>query len=414
MDESTQTPAPDAVAGPDLLARYADLVVGFAANVQPGQIVELRSALGREPLTRAVAESCYRHGARFVDCSYLDPYVRRARVAHAPADSLDFIPSWHRERVLAYGRERCARISIGGVVAPGLLEELDPDRIARDRWPFIPEYRTVIDDNTTNWTGANCATADWAKLVYPDDEPERALVRLWQDVAHVCRLDEDDPRAAWDERLDVVARAGAALNRRRFEALHFAGPGTDLTVGLLQTSTWRSGFDVTVAGIRHLANLPTEEVFTAPDPERVDGHVASTRPLVLKSGLVVEGLRVHFEGGRAVNIDASRNADALRSVCASDDGASRLGEVAVVDGASRIGRTGTVFYDTLFDENAASHVALGSAYLDTVGEEDRQRANSSSIHVDFMIGGDEVDVTGVTAGGDRVPVLRSGRWQIAP
>ena len=333
-------------------------------------------------------------------------------MAHAPDDSLDFIPSWHRERVLGYGRERCARIAVGGAVEPKLLDGLDSERIARDRWPFIPEYHQIIDDKTTNWVGANSATADWAALVYPELEPAAALERLWDAIFHVCRLDEADPRAAWHQRLAAVERATARLDELRLDALHFEGPGTDVTVGLLPSSSWESGFDSTVDGIKHLANLPTEETFTAPDPARADGYVTSTRPLVLKSGVLVEGLRVRFEGGRAVEIEADRNADALRAQCARDEGAARLGEVALVDRESRIGRTGTVFYDTLFDENAASHIALGSAYLDTVGEEDRERANRSSIHVDFMIGGEDVAVTGVTRDGARVPLLREGRWQI--
>jgi aminopeptidase len=404
--------SPEAAIDAEALRRYADLTVGFAANVQPGQIVELRSALGREPLTRAIAESCYRHGARFVDFAYLDPWIRKARIEHAPDDSLDFVPSWHRERVLGYGRERCARIAVGGVVAPDLLDGLDPQRVARDRWPFIREYHDIIDDQTTNWTGVNCATPEWAALVYPDEEPDRAVARLWDAIAHICRLDEADPRAAWETRLATIHRARSALNDARFDALHFEGPGTDLTVGLLPTSTWDSGWSDTVDGIRHMANLPTEEAFTAPDPARTDGVVRATKPLVLRTGIVVEGLRVRFEGGRAVEIEADRNGEVLRAEAERDEGAARLGEVALVDGESRIGRLGTVFYDTLFDENAASHVALGSAYLETVGEEDRERANRSGIHIDFMIGGDDVAVTGITRAGERVPVLRGGSWRI--
>ena len=368
--------------------------------------------LGREPLTRAIAASCYRHGARFVDASYLDPWIRRARVEHAPDDSLEFVPSWHRERVLEYGRQRCARIAVGGLVAPALLDGLDPERIARDRWPFIPEYHMIIDEATTNWNGVNCPTPDWAQVVYPDAEPGDALARLWEAVLHVCRLDEDDPAAAWEQRLAKLRRARDMLNDARFDALHFEGPGTDLTVGLLPTSTWDSGWSETVDGIRYMANLPTEETFTAPDPQRTDGVVRATRPLVLKSGIVIEGLRVRFAAGRAVEIDADRNADALRAQAARDDGAARLGEVALVDRESRIGRLGTVFYDTLFDENAASHIALGSAYVDTVGDEDRDRANRSVVHVDFMIGSNDLSVTGLTRDGERVPVLRDGAWQI--
>lgn len=396
----------------DLLDRYAELIVGFAANVQPGQIVELRSAIGRESLTRAVADSCYRHGARFVDVLYHDPYVKRSRVQHAAEETLDFVPGWHRERVLGYGRERCARIAIGGLAAPGLLDDLDPARVARDRWPFIAEYHTVIDEATTNWVGANCPTADWAAVVFPELAPDRALARLWEAVTYCCRLDEPDAAAAWRERLGERDRTKAALAALGLDALHFEGPGTDLTVGLLPSSIWDGGLSDTVGGIRYLANLPTEELFTGPDPERTEGTVRSTRPLVLRSGAVIEGLRVRFEGGRAVGIDADQNAEAIRAECARDGGAARLGEVALVDRESRVGETGIVFYDTLYDENAASHVAFGSAYRDTAGEEDRNRLNRSAVHVDFMIGGDDVQVTGVTRDGSRVPLLRDGAWQI--
>ncbi len=394
------------------LDRYAELLVGFGANVQPGQIVEVRSDIGKEPLTRAIAASAYRHGARFVDVSYFDPLVRRARIAHAPEDSLDFVPSWHADRVRQLGVQRCARIGISGTPLPGLLDALDPARAARDRFPFIPEYIEVINENTTNWCGAMCPTPEWATLVHPGLDPATALERLWEQVVHVCRLDEEDPVAAWQERLDLLTRAERALGERRFDALHFEGPGTDLTVGLLPTSIWSSGCSETVDGIPFVANLPTEEVFTAPDPARADGHVTSTRPLELRSGVLVRDLHVRFSGGRAVEIEASEGGEALRAACARDEGASRLGEVALVDRGGRVGALDTVFYTTLLDENAAGHVALGSAYLDTVGEEDRERANRSSIHVDFMIGGDEVDVTGLSKAGERVPVLRGGTWQI--
>lgn len=394
------------------LERYAELIVAFAANVQPGQVVELRSAIGREPLTRAVADACYRHGARFVDLLYDDPHVKRSRVRHAAEESLDFVPSWHRDRVLGYGRERAARVAIGGLTDPGLLDDLDPRRVAKHRWPFIPEYHTIIDEGTTNWVGANTPTADWAATVFPDLDADEAVARLWEAVVYCCRLDEPDAAAAWRARLGERERTKAALAALRLDALHFEGPGTDLTVGLLPTSSWDGGLSDTVSGIRYLANLPTEELFTGPDPERTEGVVRSTRPLVLRSGAVIKGLRVRFERGRAVEIDAERNAETIRAECARDDGAARLGEVALVDRESRVGQTGLVFYDTLYDENAASHVAFGSAYLDTAGEEDRPRLNRSVVHVDFMIGGEDVQVTGVTRDGARVELLRGGAWQI--
>ena len=394
------------------LARYADLIVGFGANVQRGQIVELRSEIGKEELTRAIAVAAYRRGALFVDVFYVDPFVRRARLLDAAEDTLDFVPSWHRDRVLQYGRQHCARIAITATPNPAVVEGVDPARAARDRFPFIPEYIQIINDNTTNWCGAACPTREWAAVVHPRLDPEDAYARLWEQVLHVCRLDRPHPLAAWQERLDALARAKAALNERAFDALRFEGPGTDLTVGLLSTSRWDGGLSETVDGTPFLANLPTEEVFTAPDPERTEGIVRSTKPLHMRSGVTVRDLVVRFERGRAVAIEASEGVEALRSLAARDEGASRLGEVALVDRESRVGQLDTVFSYTLLDENAASHVALGSAYLDTVGDEDRARANDSSVHVDFMVGGDEVDVTGITRDGDRVPVLRGGAWQI--
>jgi aminopeptidase len=208
--------------------------------------------------------------------------------------------------------------------------------------------------------------------------------------------------------LDAIA---GRLTSKRLDALHFEGPGTELTVGLLPSARWISAWFSRADGLPHLVNLPSEEIFTTPDPERVEGVVRSTRPLAL-GGSVVEGLRVRFQGGRAVEIEAEAGAEALRIYAARDEGASRLGEVALVDRESRIGRLGTTFYDTLLDENAASHLALGSAYVFTVDEADRERANYSEIHVDFMIGADDVAVTGITGEGERIPVLREGGWQL--
>jgi aminopeptidase len=228
---------------------------------------------------------------------------------------------------------------------------------------------------------------------------------------HICRLDEPDPPAAWRERSATLRSVAERLTARRFDALHFEGEGTDFHVGLLPTSLWHGGGDVTAGGIDYLPNLPTEEVYTAPDPERVHGSVRSTMPLVVH-GATIDGLRMQFDGGRAVQIDADKGADTMRALATRDASASRLGEVALVDREGRVGSSGTVFYDTLLDENAASHVALGDAYQITVEEEDHSRINRSEIHVDFMIGGPDVDVTGITRDGDRVPILRDGLWQL--
>jgi aminopeptidase len=393
------------------LERYADLIVNFGVNVQPGQILDLGSGLGKEELTRAITASAYKRGAKFVDVNYWDPWLKRVRVQYAADDVLDFVPSWYGERTLQLGEERAATILLSGPLAPHLYDDLDPGRLGRDVFPRIKEWTKVINERTVNWCIVPGPSAKWAELVYPDAEPGDALEKLWEQVLHVCRMDEPDPQAAWRARSDALKGVAQRLTERRFDAIQLEGGGTDVTIGLLPTSRWVGGGEETVDGIFHMANLPTEEVFTTPDPERTEGIVRSTKPL-FSQGRIITGLTVRFEGGRAVQIDADSGAETLRELASQDDGGNRLGELALVDREGRIGPLDTVFYDTLLDENAASHVALGSAYEAAVAPEEFDRINRSSVHVDFMIGSTEVDVTGITREGDRVPVLRQSVWQI--
>jgi aminopeptidase len=360
---------------------------------------------------RAITRSAYDRGALFVDAIFYDGVLKRARLESADPETLGFVPPWYGERVLAVGREHGARISVQPNPEPGVLDGVNPLLAGRDGLPFVREILPVIDDRTTNWNVIAHPTQRWAEVVHPDLPPDEALERLEADVVHICRLDEPDPNAAWERRGDELEAAAARLTDRRFDALHFEGPGTDLTVGLFPTSTWAGARATTIDGISHFANLPTEEVWTAPDPRRTEGVVRSTKPLDVE-GALVHGLSVRFEGGRAVQIDAETNAEALRGRAAVDEGAARLGEVALVDREGRIGRLDTVFLTTLIDENAASHLALGNAYANSVAEDDRPHVNRSDIHIDFMIGSDDVAVTGITREGDRVPVLRDGAWQI--
>jgi aminopeptidase len=399
----------EAVLDEATLARFADLVVGFAANVQPGQIVSIGSELGKETVTRALAASAYRHGAKFVDVSYFDLHVKRERILHADPRTLSFVPSWYGERVLELGRQRAARIGLTGPSFPGLLDDLDPALVARDQLPMVKEAGIVVNEATTNWAAVPCPTRAWAQLVHPQLEPDDAWDRLCRQILHVCRMDEEDPISAWRARADVLVATAERLTDRRFDSLRFLGEGTDLTIGLLPTSKWMAARFETVDGIVHMPNLPSEEVFTAPDPQRAEGIVRSTAPLVL-GGSIIRGLEVEFAGGRITRIDADENADVLRGYAATDEGAARLGEVALVDGDGRIGALQTTFFDTLLDENAASHIAIGRAYAFTAGEEDQERLNESAIHVDFMIGSPQMRVHGVTAAGEEVPVLVEGRW----
>ena len=389
--------------------RLARLIVEVGANVQPGQLVDVSAALGEEELARAVATRAYRRGAKFVDVTYFDPWVKRARVKHAREESLAYLPPWYGERVRQLADAHACTISLAAPTSPRVFDDVDPDRLGRDVYPRVKEWNEVLDSRTVNWCVAPSPTADWATLVHPELDPQGALERLWQEVEHVCRLDEDDPASSWRDRSAEIKRVAAQMNERRFDAVHFSGDGTDLTIGLLPSSRWFGGGDATVDGIHHMANLPTEEIFSAPDPERVDGVVRATRPLVDYS-VVIEGLRVRFERGRAVAIDADRGAETIRALTSRDANANRLGEVALVDREGRVGKTGTVFYSTLLDENAASHIAFGDAYATCVGDEDRRRVNDSELHLDFMIGSDDVDVTGITPDGRRIAVLRGGAW----
>ena len=390
----------------------AELTVRFGANVRPGQIVALSSEPGKEALARAVAEEAYKAGAKFVDLSVFDPYIKRARARYADPETLSFVPAWYGERTLALGDCRGARIVLTGPVAPRIMEDVDPALAAKDMLPSTRESLTVVNDRTANWTIVPCPTPDWACLVHPDLEPHEALSRLWDEVAHICRLDEQDPVGTWRTRLDRLSEIAARLDDLRLDAIKYSGPGTDLTIGVLAGSHWISGPMKTVDGITHVPNIPTEEIFTAPDPERVDGVVRSTKPLFTSSRLIT-GLTVRFEGGRATAIDADQGADTLRGLSQRDAGAARLGEVSLVDRESRIAEMRTVFYDTLIDENAASHIALGHAIEEAVeGQSDRERVNRSEIHIDFMIGSDEVEVTGLTRDGREVALLRGGQWQL--
>jgi aminopeptidase len=395
-----------------LLRRYADLIVEVGANVQPGQIVWIVAEPRAAPLVRLVAAAAYARGALFVDPWYFDPWVKRARLEHAADDTLEFVPDWTPAALLGIGEHHGVRISITPQVPPGLLTGIDPARAGRDGLPAVKENFDVINARSTNWTVVPWPSPEWARLVHPGLGDDAAVAKLWEQLEFVLRLDEPDAAAAWHARLAQLHDAGKRIDAHRFDALHFVGPGTDLTVGLLPTSRFSSetpGMQ-TVDGIVHAPNLPTEEISSAPDPLRVDGIVTATKPLDV-SGSVIENLRVRFEGGRAVEIEGD-GAEALRARAAKDEGASRLGEVALVDREGRIGKTDTVFFNTLLDENAASHLALGNAYAISVGDEDRDRINRSAIHIDFMIGSDDVAVTGITSDGAEVPVLRGGVWQV--
>ena len=358
------------------LDRYARLAVEVAVNLQPGQFLRISAEPEHLPLVRAIGRVAYERGARYVETHYRDMHLRRARIEHAPEDTLEWSPPWTLSLLDHMIDTRGATIAITGEAEPELLADLDQRRAQRTRARLAAEK--LLD-------AENRRLIQWTIVGYPND--------------------------GW---------ATAVLDERRFGAIRFVGPGTDLTVGLHERHRWLTAAEETVDGVPHLVNVPTEEVYTTPDRRRTQGTVRSTFPLAL-GGSIVRGLELRFSGGKAVEVRAETGEDAVREEMATDDGARFLGEVALVDGDSRVRRTGVVFLDTLFDENAACHIAWGQGIpiaLDggdelTPEELDALGYNDSIVHTDFMIGGPDVRVLGVERGGAEVPIIEDDRWALS-
>lgn len=372
------------------------------------------------PLARAITAEAYRAGAKLVTSILSDAEIARARYLHGTDATFDHAPGWLYDGMAqAYG-DGAARLALVGE-DPFLLSDQNSAHVGRANHANASAYRPALSHIAgfrINWSIIACPTPAWAARIFPDLPEAEAVAKLAQSIARTARLDRDDPVAAWAEHNAALAARCAALNTARFDALHFTGAGTDLRVGLADGHVWQGGASQARNGVTCNPNIPTEEVFTTPHADRVDGVVRATKPLS-HHGTLIEAIEMRFEGGRAVSATATRGQDVLSQMIGTDAGAARLGEVALVPHGSPVSQCGHLFYNTLFDENAASHIAMGQCYASCLDGTDltpqeiaARGGNSSLIHVDWMIGDGRTDVDGLRNGADPVPLMRAGAWVI--
>lgn len=409
-----------------MLESYAELTVRVALNLQPGQrlliigpLVNGGVSLDAAPLVRQIAARAYAAGAELVEAMWGDESLQLARFQNARPDTLGQFSQWLPKALEEHAQAGHAVLSIYAndpdlfVNQPGERVGALQQSVSRAVMPF----RDLVSRNHLNWAAIASANDAWARKVFPNAPEGERAARLWEAIGRMCRLDRPDPIQAWREHVAKLAERSDFLNSRRFSALKYSGPGTDLLLGLPAGHVWVGGGSTNRAGVKFVPNLPTEEVFTIADRNRVDGTVRSTKPLSY-GGSLVEDFTLRFEAGRVVSFSAARGENVLRQMLDTDPSAGRLGEVALVPASSPVAASELLFYNTLFDENAASHVALGTAYKFTLsggekmGDEEFERAggNVSAIHVDFMIGSAKLDVDGVFGDGRKEPLMREGEW----
>ena len=401
------------------LDRLAEIAVHSGLGLAPGQELVMTATLDTVSLARRITAHAYQAGAKLVTTLFTDEESTLLRYRHGMDAGFDAAASWLYEGMAQAFRGGAARLAITGG-DPSLLSKQDPEKVSRANRAMSKAYRPALELITRheiNWTIVACATPAWAAAMFPDLPQEQALEKLWSAIFAASRADQLDPVAAWkahDANLHATAKR---LNEKRYSALRFRGPGTDLRVGLADDHLWLGGGTTAGNGRYCIPNLPTEEVFTTPHKDRVEGTVTSTKPLS-HQGTMMEEISVRFEGGKIVEAHAARGQQVLQRMIETDEGARRLGEVSLVPHSSPISSSGLLFLNTLFDENAACHIALGQAYStclkhgDTLTAEQlsARGANTSLIHVDWMIGSNRVDVDGISESGNSEPVMRSGEW----
>jgi len=402
------------------LEKYAELIVKVGLNLQPGQrLFILAYVLEAAPLVRQVVKSAYQNGSKLVSVLWLDEELNKIRYQHAPRDSFEEFPTWATEGILQCIERGDAFLKIYGQ-NPELLKDQDPDLLSIAARTAGKHYKPIGDHqgkNSVQWSIVCPPTPEWATKVFPENTPKDAEQLLWDAVFKACRIDEPDPSVFWEKYVYNLEKRATYLNDRQYTALHFTGLDTNLTVGLPESHIWESGSSKTPSDISFLANIPTEEVFTLPHKNKIDGTVAATKPLSYQGNLI-ENFSLTFSEGKVVNFSAEKGEEYLRNLLETDEGAKSLGEVALVPHQTPISQLGFVFLQTLYDENASNHLALGNAYRSSLeggvamSDEEFEQAggNDSLVHVDFMFGSGEMDVDGLMSDGATEPVMRAGEW----
>ena len=401
------------------LDRLAEVAIRVGLQLQMGQELVLTAPIETQPLVRKLTAHAYKAGCSLVTPLFSDDVLSLLRFEYAPDESFDKASGWLFDGMAAAFDRGAARLAVVGE-DPSLLSAQDPEKVARVNRARSVAYRPALErvvNFDINWNIVSFATPAWAKAVFPDQPEDVAVQRLWDAIFAASRVDGPDPIGEWQRHNEGLSRRTAFLNEKRYYALRFRGPGTDLTVGLADDHLWEGGASTAKNGVTCNPNIPTEEVFTTPHMARVEGVVRSTKPLSYQ-GTLIQDIAVRFEGGRIVQSSARTGADVLAKVLTTDEGAARLGEVALVPHSSPISKSGILFLNTLFDENASSHIALGQAYSKCIRngtnltpvELAEKGANKSLIHIDWMIGSDKIDVDGIAANGNAEPLMRSGEW----
>lgn len=409
------------------LDRLAEVAVRIGAGLQPGQELVITAPIDAIPLVRLITAHAYKAGAKLVTTFFADDVNTLARYQFASDNTFDYAPQWYYDAIAAAYRSGAARMGITGA-NPALLAQQDPTKVSRANVAVSKAYKPameLITRHEINWTIVAAATPDWAALVFPNDPPELALGRLWDAIFSSSRITGNDPIADWKQHNANLKHRVDLLNAKRFHSLHFYTRGangeldnaTDLTVGLADQHLWAGGGTTAGNGFYCNPNIPTEECFTTPHKSRVNGHVTASKPLS-HQGTLIENIRCTFKDGKIITATATAGEAALNKLISTDEGARQLGEVALVPNPSPIAQSGVLFWNTLFDENAASHIALGQAYSTCLIGGDKMSseqlaalgANESLIHVDWMIGGPTMNVDGLAADGTPEPLMRNGDW----